>query len=230
MSKLLPLLSRKFVLMVSLPKNDPKLAVAAVESGAQCLKVHINCRHFASGTTFRPWKHERDAIVEVLQAVDVPVGIVTGEENQPGADDLADIQSQRFDFWDLFAKFTPPGHLKLNMGRMVAVDSQWTPDLMKALEQIGIQIIEGSIVPKDEYRTPLNLVDLANYLRLAKSSNMPVLIPTQKAVQPHEVGYLQRVGAAGLTIGAVVTGLDEASLRTATSQFAAAIAELPNNP
>ena len=229
MSKLLSLLSRKFVLMVSLPKNDPKLALAAVESGAQCLKVHINCHHFASGTTFHAWKEERKAILEVLSAVDVPVGIVTGEETQPDAEDLADIQSQRFDFWDLFAKFTPPGHLKLPMGRMVAVDSGWTPDLMKALEELGIHIIEGSIVPKTEYRTPLNLVDLANYLRLAQASKMPVLIPTQKAVQPHEVGALQKSGAAGLTIGAVVTGLEEASLRAATRGFAEHIEDLPPN-
>ena len=230
MSKLLSLLSRKFVLMVSLPKNDPQLALAAVESGAHSLKVHINCHHFASDTTFHPWQRERSAILEVLSAVDVPVGIVTGEETQPGPDDLADIQSQRFDFWDLFAKFTPPAHLQLNMGRMVAVDSAWTPDLMKALEQIGIHIIEGSVVPRAEYRTPLNLIDLANYLRLAQASNMPVLIPTQKAVQPHEVGTLQRMGAAGLTIGAVVTGLDQASLRAATSQFAECIAQLPLHP
>ncbi|MFN8613406.1 MAG: hypothetical protein U0931_38060 [Vulcanimicrobiota bacterium] len=229
MSKLLSLLSRKFALMVSLPRNEARLAEAAVKAGAQCLKVHINCHHFASGTTFKAWKDERKAILEVLGAVDVPVGIVTGEETQPDAEDLADIQSQRFDFWDLFAKFTPPGHLKLSMGRMVAVDSGWTPDLMKALEQIGIHIIEGSVIPKTEYRTPLNLVDLATYLRLTQASNMPVLIPTQKAVKPHEVGALQKVGAAGLTIGAVVTGLDEDSLRLATRGFAQHIEDLPPN-
>src|SRR5688572_14580367 len=128
MSQLLPLLRQKFILMVSLPKNDPKLARAAVESGAECLKVHINCHHYASGTTFHSWKEERSVIREVLAAVDVPVGIVTGEETQPDADDLADIQSQRFDFWDLFARFTPPGHFDLKLDRMVAVDSSWTPD------------------------------------------------------------------------------------------------------
>ena len=227
MSQLRALLEQQFCLMVSLPRNDPKLAAAAVEAGARCLKVHINCHHFASGTTFGSWSQERSAICEVLQAVSVPVGIVTGEEVQPGSDDLGDIQSQRFDFWDLFCKFTPAGHLDLKMDRMVAVDSSWTPDLMKALETLGIHIIEGSVIPRTEYRTPLNLVDLATYLRLTHSSDMPVLIPTQKAIEPHEVGALQRVGAAGLTIGAVVTGLDEASLRSATGRFAEAIAHLP---
>jgi hypothetical protein len=224
---LLSILARRFVLMVSLPKNDPQLARAAVEAGAQCLKVHLNCHHFASGTTFGTWQEEKSSISEVLAAVDVPVGIVTGEETQPSPDDLAEIEQAGFDFWDLFARFTPPAHFQLKLGRMVAVDSQWTPEMMQALEKIGVHIIEGSIVPKTEYRTPLHLVDLANYLRLAQASQMPVLIPTQKAVQPHEVGALQKVGAAGLTIGAVVTGLDESSLRSATSRFAEAIAALP---
>ena len=227
MSQLRSLLDRQFCLMVSLPSNDARLAVAAVEAGAQCLKVHINCHHFASGTTFGSWVQERSAILEVLQAVSVPVGIVTGEEVQPGPDDLADIQAQRFDFWDLFCKFTPAGHLDLKMDRMVAVDSSWTPELMKALEQLGIHIIEGSVIPRSEYRTPLNLVDLATYLRLTQCHQMPVLIPTQKAIEPHEVGALQKAGAAGLTIGAVVTGLEESSLRSATARFAEAIAQLP---
>ena len=72
-------------------------------------------------------------------------------------------------------------------------------------------------------------MDLATYLRLTKASKMPVLIPTQKAVQPREVGVLQQVGAAGLTIGAVVTGLEESSLRAATRSFAEHIEDLPPN-
>jgi hypothetical protein len=227
MSKLLSLLSRQFGLMVSLPKNDPELARAAVEAGANSLKVHINCHHYASGTTFGSWAQEKTRILEVLSAVEVPVGIVTGEETQPSAEELQDIQSQRIDFWDLFAKFTPPGHLGLKLGRMVAVDSSWTPELMRALKQLGVQIIEGSVIPKSEYRTALNLVDLATYLRLTQASEMPVLIPTQKAVQAHELQHLQRVGAAGLTIGAVVTGLERDSLRAATAGFAEAIERLP---
>lgn len=226
MPDLLSILKNQFVLMVSLPRNDPKLAVAAVESGARCLKVHINCHHFASGTAFGSWADEKSVIAEILSAVSVPVGIVTGEERQPSPQDLEEIEAAGFDFWDLFARFTPPAHLRLKMDRMVAVDSSWTPELMQALQTLGVHIIEGSIVPKSEYRTPLNLVDLANYVRLTSAHSMPVLIPTQKAVQPHEVGLLKQAGAAGLTIGAVVTGLEEASLRQATSQFAQAIARI----
>ena len=52
---------------------------------------------------------------------------------------------------------------------------------------------------------------------------MPILIPTQKAIRPHQVGHLQGVGAAGITIGAVVTGLESEALAAATRAFRQAI-------
>lgn len=227
MSRLSQQLETQFNLMVSLPRNEPALARAAVESGATSLKVHVNCHHFASGTTFGSWNEEQGPIREILASVDVPVGIVTGEEVQPSAQDLTDMKAAGLDFWDLFCKFTPASHMQLPMGRMVAVDSSWTPELMNALACLGVQIIEGSVIPRTEYRSGLNLVDLATYHRLCRASApMPVLIPTQKAIHPTEVALLRRAGAAGLTIGAVVTGLEESSLREATAGFAQAIASL----
>ena len=213
--------------MVSLPKNSPEMAQAAVAAGAQCLKIHLNCHHHASGTTFGSWSQEKSAVTEVLKSVEVPVGIVTGEQVQPSPEELQEIVEAGFDFWDLFAKFTPPSHLQLEMGRMVAVDSTWTPQLVTDMRALGIQVIEGSVVPKSEYGTPLNLVDLSNYARLTQASSQPVLVPTQKAVLPSELRYLRQVGAAGITIGAIVTGLEISSLTEATARFAEEMHKLP---
>lgn len=226
MSKLLSVLAREFTLMVSLPKNSPEMAVAAVKAGAKCIKVHLNCHHHASGTTFGSWEQERSAITEILSAVNIPVGMVTGETVQPSTEELHLVQEAGIDFWDLFAKFTPPGHFRLPMGRMVAVDSSWTPHLIQDFEKLGVQIIEGSIVPKTEYGTPLNLVDLSNYSQLCKASSLPVLIPTQKAIRPDEVSFLRKSGAAGITIGAIVTGIELDTLRAATERFAESIASM----
>lgn len=226
--KLLKVLEQGFTLMVSLPKNSPELALAAVEAGAQCLKVHINCHHFASDTRFRSWAQERAVIEEIKSAIgDVPLGLVTGEATQPSPEDLHEISSFGFDFWDLFCRFTPPEYLDLpNLGRMVAIDSSWEPWLVEALEALWVDVIEASIIPRDNYRGELNLEDLSRYRRLSMSSGMPILIPTQRAIRPEQVRYLKRAGAAGITIGAVVTGLEVESLKVATSAFRRAIAEL----
>lgn len=231
MGKLMRTLARQFALMVSLPKNDPKLAEAAVRAGAQVLKVHLNCHHHASGTTFGSWVEEQGVIREILSAAGtgVAVGVVTGEAVQPSREQLLEIEASGLEFWDLFAKFTPPAHFKLNMGRMVAVDSTWSEELLKDLQMFGVQVIEGSVVPKTEYGTDLNLVDLCTYARLCRVSDMPVLIPTQKKIKPEEVGLLRQAGAAGITIGAIVTGLELSSLEDATARFAKAIQALPRD-
>lgn len=223
--KLLEVLESQFVLMVSLPKNDPALAEAAIKAGAQCLKVHVNCHHFASDTTFRSWQEEKAVISEIMSVMgDVPLGIVTGESTQPSQADLEEICESGIDFWDLFCRFAPPEFLDLpNLGSMVAIDSGWEPWLVESLSDLGVNVIESSIIPRDLYRSDLNLEDVARYRRLAKASPMPILIPTQKAIKPEQVGSLHSAGAAGITIGAVVTGLEKGSLADATAAFRSAI-------
>ena len=51
-------------------------------------------------------------------------------------------------------------------------------------------------------------------------------MPTQKAVKPWQVKYLKRAGAAGITIGAVVTGLEKDTFKEAISAFRWAIDDL----
>lgn len=210
--------------MVSLPRNRPELALAAVESGAEILKVHLNCHHFASDTRFGSWSEERSVLQEILSAVQVPVGLVTGEETQPSADEWAGFADFGFDFWDLFARYTAPGCFDVaRLGRMVAVDDSWSSEMVQDMVSLGVDVFEASIIPRTSYRTPLNLVDLTRYRALARACGVPIMVPTQKAVQPSEVGWLRKVGAAGITIGAIVTGLEESSLRDATARFRAAI-------
>lgn len=223
--KLLNTLKDDFTLMVSLPKNCPKLAQAAIEGGAQCLKVHINCHHFASDTKFGTWAEEKPVISEILSLIgDVPLGLVTGEQTQPSPADLEAISNFGFDFWDLFCRYTPPEYLDLpNLGKMVAIDSSWEPWLVESLAALGVDVIESSIIPRDSYRSDLNLEDLARYHRLAQCSPMPILIPTQKAIKPDQVKHLKKAGAGGITIGAVVTGLESSSLKDVTASFAEAI-------
>lgn len=217
-----------FRLMVSLPKNRPELAIAAVEAGAEILKVHLNCHHFASDTRFGSWSEEKAILREVLAAVDVPVGVVTGEDVQPSAEEWAEFQEFGFDFWDLFARYTAPGCLEVpDLGRMVAVDDSWTPEMVQDMVALGVDVFEASIIPRTSYRTPLNLVDLTRYRALARACGVPIMIPSQKALLPSEVGWLRRAGAAGITIGAIVTGLEASSLREATGRFRAAIDALP---
>ena len=50
---------RKFVLVVSLPSNNLGLAKAALEGGADAVKVHCNVWHRASGHTFGTYEENK---------------------------------------------------------------------------------------------------------------------------------------------------------------------------
>ncbi len=197
MSKIKSLLDSRFRLLVSLPKNKLEFASAAIEAGADAIKVHLNCHHFASGTTFGSWAKEQGVILEILALAQaarggegIPVGIVSGDTTQPTLEEMFEIVAAGFDFWDLFAAHTPPEWLSLPTGRMVAVDDHWDAQLMGGLHALGVQIVEGSIVPKTAYRTPLNAVDLVNYHRLVRASApMPVVIPHPE-IHPARSGQL----------------------------------------
>ncbi len=218
----------KFTLLVSITRNDVELARIAQEAGADAVKCHLNVAHFASGTNFGTWAEEKNDILKIRRALDIPLGIVTGAEEQPSAEDLEEIRQAGFDFWDLFAHHTPPCYFDWQeMGHMVAVNYTWTPAFVKKLVPQGVQVIESSIIPQANYRTRLTAADICQYAQLAEAAGtVPIIVPTQKAVRPEEVKYLYRAGAKGIAIGAVVTDLGTAKLRDTVSAFRKAIDEL----
>ena len=157
----------------------------------------------------------------------IPLGIVTGAEVVPDAQDLSEIRQFGFDFWDLFANHIPPEYLKWKeLAHMSAVGPDWTPEFVQDLVSLGVDVIESSIIPRDLYRTRLTAADLCQYKRLVRSAGVPVIVPTQKKIRPDEVKYLQEVGVSGLAIGAVVTGLGTAYLGERVAAFRKAIDEI----
>lgn len=61
-------------LFISLPANDVRLAKAALEEGADALKVHFNVGHRASGTHFGPLEGYEDIFSEIRSTFDGPLG------------------------------------------------------------------------------------------------------------------------------------------------------------
>ena len=109
---------------------------------------------------------------------------------------------------------------------MSAVGPDWTPEFVKDLVSLGVNVIESSIIPRTMYRTRLTAADLCLYKRLVRSAGVPVIVPTQKKVRPDEVRFLQEVGVKGLAIGAVVTDLGKAHLGERVAAFRKAIDDI----
>ena len=71
--------SNSFTVVVSLPANDLDLARAALDAGAQAIKVHCNVWHRASGHTFGTYAENREFLRQLITMCgEVPVGLVPG--------------------------------------------------------------------------------------------------------------------------------------------------------
>jgi len=222
---LLDLLAEGPRLIVSLPRNSRELARAAAEGGADALKVHLNVRHEASGTRFGSLEEERGALKEIL-AVGLPTGIVPGTaEHLPSREELQELAEMGLDFFDLFARDMPAWMTSFEgMTRAAAIDADFRYDSFSELEALGVEMIEAAVVPPEGYGRPLCVGDLVAYRRIRRATRLPIIVPTERAIEPEEVPLLvKEIGLDAVMIGAVVTGREVSSLRGATERFAAAL-------
>lgn len=220
-------LKKSMTLIVSLTENNPEWAKKIESAGAHSIKVHLNVLHRASKTDFRSWSEEKERIASIPSELSIPVGIVPGAETTASMEEMEEIKKAGFDYLDIFSHHMPPEYLSIKgMNKSVAIDFRYPLDRAKILEELGADVIEASIVPPDEYRTPLSIKDIAFYRHLISQLSIPVFIPTQRKIKPCQVEWLHRAGASGIAIGAVVTEKDLETVLRTTEAFRNAIDRL----
>ena len=226
MNKLLNRLrDAEFTLLVSLPRNDVRLAEAAIRGGAQGLKVHINVDHHASGTHFGSFSEERENLARIVEvAGDAPVGIVPGGTPFATPDEFVELAKIGIDFFDAYPGDAPTWTLsQTHLGRMLAAFETASGATMQALERLGMEMCEASIINQSQYGQLFSTLDLARYSELSENINVPFIVPSQKNIAPADVSALQQAGAKGVLIGAIVTGKEPESLEQATRAFRTSI-------
>ncbi len=222
-------------LIVSLPKNSREMAQAAADAGADAIKVHMNVEHRASGTYFGPYAEESEAISTIINAVDRPVGLMPGAEcqNLPTFDELSELAKCGLTFLDIYAKHMPLWFIDLPLEIIIALDSfagfveepYYTTHFAwpKGSNQNRFKMCEASIVKPEEYGTPFSYQDYRRLRILQEYVDVPLLVPTQKAITPNDAVWLKRTGTGGLMIGSIVTGKTPDSIAKATAAYRKAI-------
>ena len=214
-------------LLVSLPRNDLELAQAAIAGGAQCLKVHLNVHHHASGTHFGALEDEGPALEEIVN-LGVPVGVVPGAGAAMVTEqDMRRLDEMGIDFFDVYVHDLPGWMLEMetSLSAMIAL-SYFQKDTGFSLDPYAREcdLIEASIVEPDGYGQPLTAEDLGQYRQIAtRYPDLPVVVPSQRHVRPERVAELLGVGVRGILIGAIVTGREPAGLAAATRRFREAL-------
>lgn len=222
MSRYLDLLNNnKLTLIMSLPRNDVELARAALEEGADVIKMHINLHHHASDNSFGSFEEERENLFNIISLLDnTPYGIVPGQDPDVVLSELDKLIAAKFDFLSLYSEHTPPSIMKDDrILKMIAFNNTYDLNKVALLEETGVDVFEASIMAPDTYGAPMSLLDLIKYRELVKGTALPIVVPTQHRIKANEASSLYSAGIKGIMIGAVVTGRGKDGIKRAVSEF-----------
>jgi hypothetical protein len=207
-------------LIVSIPGNRVDMARAAENAGADAIKVHINVTHHASGIAFGTLEQERAALEKIIAAVKVPLGLVPGEDLAISAETLRHIGAMGFAFIDGYAHTLPTWARGGKMDYWAAINPTYTTTEVQHLANLPwVDVIEAAIIPADAYGQLLSIRDLARYRELHQILTKPFVVPSQRRLRVEDVPGLLAVGAKNIMIGAVVTGMEVAGIKTLTRAF-----------
>jgi hypothetical protein len=212
------LLKKRFALIASLPANDPRLAAAAWDHGADAVKIHINVKHRAGGLQFGSFDEERPRLEKILAEARGPVGIMLGADAAAAARDLDMVLASGFDFISIYGHHAPARLLDAGVSKMLAADGSYSMDMIKALASMA-DIFEASVIPGEQYGEPLTLRDLAAYRSIALALDVPVVVPTQKKITGGEAALLYGAGVSAIMIGAVSAGKTPEEFGAAIGEF-----------
>ncbi|MGG4143068.1 hypothetical protein ABEW34_08035 [Paenibacillus algorifonticola] len=211
----------KLSLFISLPANDAALAQAALDEGADALKVHVNVGHRASGTHFGSLDEYEAVFHSIREKFDGPFGVVpAGSLEGVTRPDMERLAPLGFDFYSIYAHHLPSLLLEeLGLDRTFAINEHYDLTLVQGAGQFGFTAVEASIVPGSEYGTPLSYADVMKYRYLVEHSGLPVVIPSQRQLVPGDVAVLRNAGVRAIMLGAMVVGKTEDQLRRTVSEF-----------
>lgn len=217
----------RFPLIVSLAANDPELARAAEEAGADAVKLHLNTVHEITGSRFGSWAEEKEGILAVLKAVHLPVGVVPGQRDMmTDRCSFEGMAAAGVDFIDAPWSALPAAVLTRNLqeGRpaiMAALsyadlvvdqaNASLTPSplppLLPSLTRLpGVDMLEAAVAAPGEVGRPLTAATLVRYAQVCQKSRLPVFVPSQAVVSPQDLRLLAAVGVAGVLLGPLVIG------------------------
>ncbi|WP_066500964.1 hypothetical protein [Abyssisolibacter fermentans] len=222
--------NKKISLIVSLPKNDIEFAKAAIEGGVDAVKVHINVEHHASKTLFKSLKEEiktLEQIINICKENNKPLGIVAGGNDKIPMKEIDAIIKLGFDFISLYDKHMNPLLLEREgIYKMAAINNEYDIEWVKAYDSLPIDVLECSIMDPDTYGDPLTVREILKYQSVRNATKKPIVIPTQRAIEPKQVAILDSMNINAIMIGAVVTGKESETIYEKTKEFRKAIDEI----
>ncbi|ETI68371.1 hypothetical protein [Neobacillus vireti] len=213
--------TKKLTLIVSLPENRLDLARAAIDAGVDVIKLHVNVHHRASGNSFAAVNTYEEVFRKIREEFSGPLGIVPGGEFE----DIKRMEMEQliqlgFNFYSIYAHHKPGWLMQLGgMEKTFAITNEYRFSQLGKVKHLGVSALEASIIPGEEYGTPLTFKDILSYNALVQSVDVPVMVPSQRKIEPSDIPLLYEAGVKAVMLGAVVIGKTEESIKGAISSF-----------
>lgn len=215
MGKLLSLLDKnQLTLIVSLPENSIEFAKAAEESGADAIAIKID-----------PESKDKKQLIDIIKSSKVPVGArITGNISEP---EINGLNKLGIDFFDISLPEAPGWLLKMkDICKIAALDPEYMVNDLTKLADRSINGIDAAIISESDIGKDLTVGDLQQYITIALSTGLPVIVPTQKLIRVSEVPIIFDTGAKAIMINDIVAGTSIQSLKAVTKEFKEAIEAL----
>ena len=192
-------------LIASLPSHDLAYVEAAMRGGAHALKLHFGLTHRASGQIAPTLRHCQSLISQVRElAPNLPIGAVLGETAQSVAQDLELAHELGLDFISGYVQSLPARVYNSGLEVLLAFNDE-TPPSWAAQLPSGV-LLEASVTPHAHYAEPLTAADILRYRTLRAITTAPLIVPTQKYIDPADAALLFEYGIDALMYGVIVTG------------------------
>lgn len=191
--------------IVSLPRHDMALAMAAKEAGVDALKLHLNAYHRASGTTFGTLSQERPFFRGVAE-LGLPLLVMAGQETVPSEAEMEQLADLGVEGFNVYLDHLQPHLLRSRLRPIPALSSDSPPDALDRIRAIPGAWVEASVTAFADYGKPLTPADIEAYAAITAAAGMPVIAPSQKRVVATDVPALRDAGVSALLLGIIVTG------------------------
>lgn len=206
-------------LIVELSKNDPELASASQEGGADAVLVQIlsQKQNYIMGSL----DDESENIKSVLEKVTVKKGILLGDVRGVNREEWFQIKSLNFDFIVVYPSTAPIFLLESGVPIFINIQPGLPMEYYRALSHLPS--VEGFIYgPSTQNRLEpsFNFVDLAVLELLSSSLSKPVYFRSLNELRNDEVMLLIKRGASGIIIDPYSIGImDPNDIKEAVSGY-----------
>ncbi len=197
-------------LIVELSKNDPELAQASQESGADgvLLQILSQKQNYIIGSL----EEESENIKSILEKVSIKKGILLGDVRSVNREEWDQIKNFNFDFMVVYPATAPIFLLETGIPMFVSVQPGLPIDYYRALS--NIPSVEGFIYgPSTQNRldSSFNLVDLAVLELLSTTLSKPIYFRSLSELKADEILLLIKRGASGIIVDPYSLGAIEPS-------------------